>query len=141
MSGYFRQGRVYGGVPERKMEPSDVPVPQTDPVAKPSLANAGKYLSAEASLHLHGPVPDAVFEQRKAHCIGCPSRVLSDNLPDEIGYCRSCGCGVSERARLTVKLTMPAATCPKGNWGAAEGRHPRFIDRAKAWVAKRLIGA
>lgn len=114
---------------------------QSDPVATPSIANVGKYLSAEASLQLHGPVTDEVFEDRKRHCVECPSRVLSDKLPDEIGYCRSCGCGVSDRSRLTVKLTMPAASCPMGKWSPSEGRHRSPIERAKSWLAKRLLGA
>jgi len=112
-----------------------------EPVANPSIANVGKYLSAEASLQLNGPVTDEVFEMRKALCVACPSRVLSDKLPDEIGYCRSCGCGVSERARLTVKLTMPATSCPMNKWGPSEGRHKSPIERAKSWLAKRLLGA
>jgi hypothetical protein len=119
----------------------DTPPTNETPVAKPSVGNVAKYLSAEASLQLHGPVSDDVFAERKAQCVACPNRVLSDQLPDEIGYCRACGCGVSERSRLTVKLTMPAATCPAKRWQPAEGRHRSVIDRAKSWAARKLLGA
>ena len=102
-------------------------------------ANVKKYLNAEASLHLYGPVPQEVFEERKAQCIACPKRMVTDKIPDEIGFCASCGCGISQRARLTVKLTMPASTCPLGKWGEADGRHPGFIDRIKATIAKWVL--
>jgi hypothetical protein len=114
MSKYHRTGQISGSR-DLKMEPT--------------IENAAKYVAAETSLAISGPVSEKVFAERKAHCVACPSRVLSDNLPDEIGYCRSCGCGVSERARLTVKLTMPSVTCPLGKFGAAEGVRPGIISR------------
>jgi hypothetical protein len=138
MPEYHRVGKKYTQGDTLKDER---PPKAGEPVAEVTVSNVGRYLSAEASLMLTGPVPDEVFEARKAQCIGCPSRVLSDQLPDEIGYCRSCGCGVSERSRLTVKLTMPASTCPMNKWGASEGRHRSVVDRAKSWVARKIIGA
>lgn len=138
MNEYYGVGKNYSST-RSTGKTEEAPVP-SEPVRVASVGNVASYLSAEASLHLHGPVSDETFAARKALCVACPSRVLSDQLPDEIGFCRSCGCGVSERAKLTVKLTMPTATCPLGKWGAAEGRHPRVIDRLKSWAATRLLG-
>jgi hypothetical protein len=132
MGEYYRTNKVHGARDSKKMDA---------PKAKLTVENVGSYLSAEASLQLRGPVSDEVFELRKAQCVACPSRALSDNLPDEIGYCKSCGCGVSERARLTVKLTMPKTKCPLGKWGEAEGRRPSTIEQAKEWIAKKILGA
>lgn len=137
MPEYYRVGRKYSDADTLKDERDPKP---TEPVAEVTVSNVGKYLSAEASLMLTGPVPDEVFEARKALCVACPSRVLSDKLPDEIGYCRSCGCGVSERAKLTVKLTMPDTSCPQNKWGRSHGRHRSVIDRAKSWVARKVLG-
>lgn len=72
------------------------------------------YVAAEASLALEGPVAPDVVERRLALCAACPSRLPSPE--DEVGFCGACGCGERSRARLTVKATMPAATCPKNLW-------------------------
>jgi rRNA maturation endonuclease Nob1 len=84
--------------------------------AKPTVANIAAYVAAEASLVMSGPVAPEVFEARKAACMGCEHRATNTEPPDEIGFCKSCGCGTSARARLSVKLTMPAATCPQKKW-------------------------
>lgn len=139
MSGYFRPGVTHKANEAKPAVAAD-PVISGDPVRELSLRNVGSYLNAEASLHLHGPVSDAVFADRKAKCLSCPSRKVNDKIPDEIGFCSSCGCGVSERSRLTVKLTMPEASCPLKKWDKAPGRHKRLIDRVKAWLVKRIIG-
>jgi hypothetical protein len=81
-----------------------------------------QYAKAEASTIVEGKVSLPVYDARKAACVGCDARVLSNKLPDELGYCRACGCGVSERSRLTVKLWMPSATCPRDMWKPAAGR-------------------
>jgi hypothetical protein len=110
--------------------------PQEEPKREVNAENVAKYIAAETSLVVEGDVEDAVYEERKAHCVACPSRVLSDKLPDELGYCRACGCGVSERAKLTVKLRMPAATCPQQKWGKAPGKRRSVIKRAANWIGK-----
>jgi hypothetical protein len=139
---YFRRGKSYNTdqMPTSKVikpaETNNAPIPERDV----SVANVKKYLTAEASLQLYGPVTDEVFEERKAACIACPRRMVTDKIPDEIGFCSSCGCGVSQRARLTVKLTMPEQKCPLGKWGAAKGRHRKLTDRIKAWFAQTMIG-
>lgn len=81
-----------------------------------SVKSAISYAKAEASLLMKGPVSPEVFEGRKSTCMGCEHRATDAQPPDEIGYCKKCGCGVSVRARLTVKLTMPDATCPLSKW-------------------------
>ena len=85
---------------------------------KLTVSNVVSYAKAEASLAIHGPVAPEVFEARKAACMGCEFRATNTTPPDEIGFCTKCGCGASNRARLTVKATMPAATCPMGKWGS-----------------------
>lgn len=140
MSGYYPVGKTTN-VQEQSQPPEARIIQDAEPLREMNVANVGRYLNAEASLHLHGPVTDDVYEERKAHCLGCPKRHVSEKVPDEIGFCRGCGCGISERARLTVKLRMPATTCPDGKFGKAEGRHPRLLDRAKAWIVRSIIGA
>jgi hypothetical protein len=110
--------------------------PKEEPKREVTAGNVAKYVAAETSVIVEGEVEDAVYEERKAHCVGCPSRVLSDKLPDELGYCRSCGCGVSERAKLTVKLRMPAATCPQQKWGKAPGKRRNVVRRAANWIGR-----
>lgn len=120
--------------------PAVPPKRADEPKMKVTVSNAAKYVSAEMSLQLYGPVVDKVFEERKAHCMACPKRSTSTTIADEIGFCSGCGCGVNDRSRLTVKLTMPNATCPLNKWQPAEGRHDSVIDRAKAWVARKILG-
>lgn len=59
-------------------------------------------------------VSKKVFEARKEQCLKCPG--LAKSPQDPIGYCKLCGCGMNPRARLTVKLTVAGATCPKKLW-------------------------
>jgi len=122
------------------VKPAVPPKRAEEPKMKPTVANAARYVSAEMSLQLYGPVPQAVFEERKSQCLACPQRSTSTVMADEIGFCSRCGCGVNERSRLTVKLTMPNATCPLNKWQPAEGRHDGVVDRAKAWVARKILG-
>lgn len=81
-----------------------------------SLGNAASWAKAEASLAVKGPVSDEVFAARRAACSACPELATDTNPKDEIGFCKACGCGTGARAALTVKLTMPAATCPLKKW-------------------------
>ncbi len=139
---YFRRGKSYNTdqMPTAKVVKPAEPEAQQVPARDVTVANVKKYLTAEASLQLYGPVSDAVFEERKAACVACPKRMVTDKIADEIGFCASCGCGVSQRARLTVKLTMPEQKCPLGKWGPAKGRHRKLRDRIKAWFARTMIG-
>jgi len=90
---------------------------QGESAVKPvTLMDAASWLKAEASLVIHGPVSSEVFEARKSQCMACPERATDTDPPDEIGFCKACGCGTRARAALTVKLTMPAVSCPLKKW-------------------------
>ena len=65
-------------------------------------------------------VSKKVFEARKEQCLKCPG--LAKSPQDPIGYCKLCGCGMNPRARLTVKLTVAGATCPKKLWKPVRGK-------------------
>ncbi len=88
-----------------------------------------KYLKAELSLLTHGPVPLTIYEHRGLCCTGpkgfnspCAHWKQSiEDMEDDVGFCGSCGCGGRERAKLSTKLHMPKATCPKGIWGEEKG--------------------
>lgn len=90
-------------------------LPQTAPRVI-SLGNAVDWAAAEASLALEGPVPEPVHAARLDKCLKCPQLVNSDERPDAVGWCAACGCGTGARSALSVKLTMPAAKCPRGEW-------------------------
>lgn len=113
---------------------------QPDPKAQITVSNVKKYVTAEMSLQLYGPVTDSEFNKRADQCRGCDQRFDSKDIADEIGFCRGCGCGVSARSKLSIKLTMPEATCPKNKWQKAIGRHAKLSDRVKSWVLRRLLG-
>lgn len=81
-----------------------------------SVGNALAWAKAEASLRLHGPVSSEILEVRTAACRACPELATDTDPRDSIGFCKACGCGSGARAALSVKLTMPAATCPKSRW-------------------------
>lgn len=65
-------------------------------------------------------VSKKIFEARKEQCLKCPG--LAKSPQDPIGYCKLCGCGMNPRARLTVKLTVAGATCPKKLWKPVRGK-------------------
>ena len=103
-----------------------------------NLQNIKKYAAAESSLMMEGPVPPKVFLERKASCMSCVHR--KEDPADEIGFCKACGCGRTKRAALTVKLTMPKASCPKDRWGQAKGMNTNPIKRLRVALGKRLLG-
>ena len=111
-----------------------------EPKTQVTVSNVKRYVTAEMSLQLYGPVSDAEFNKRADQCRSCDQRFDSKDLADPIGFCRGCGCGVSPRSKLSIKLTMPEATCPKNKWTPAPGRHAKLKDRVKSWVLKRLLG-
>lgn len=112
---------------------------QPQPRAEITAANVQSYVTAELSLQLYGPVSAKVQAERVAACTGCELRMQSDSAPDTVGYCKGCGCGVNPRSRLSVKTTMPEASCPKGKWGTAPAQHPNLLRRARAWLLKKLM--
>lgn len=117
--GYFPLGK-WSSLNHGEPEPPREEDPQKTPARKQGLVKrAAAWAKAEASLQLEGPVLPQVFEARAASCKACPAR--EEHKDDPIGYCSECGCGHNPRARLTVKLTMPAATCPRETWKPSKG--------------------
>lgn len=112
---------------------------QPQPRAEITAANVQSYVTAELSLQLYGPVSTKVQAERVAACTGCELRMQSDSAPDPVGYCKGCGCGVNPRSRLSVKTTMPEASCPQGKWGTAPAQHRNMLKRARAWLLKKLM--
>jgi hypothetical protein len=78
------------------------------------------YLKFELNSAFTTEVSKKVFETRKEQCLKCPG--LAKSPTDPIGYCKLCGCGMNPRARLTVKLTVAGATCPKKLWKPVRGK-------------------
>ena len=100
-------------------EPVQVRVPEPPLIREPPKRNlvqkAASWAKAEASLVTEGPLDDERYQKRIDTCMGCP-RLEKATEPDKVGWCKSCGCGRSVRAELTVKARMPKATCPVNAW-------------------------
>jgi len=79
------------------------------------IERAASWLRAEASLALEGPLAAEAVDARLSQCRSCPH--LEPLPAPQVGWCQACGCPRSGRAELTVKATMPAASCPRGRWG------------------------
>lgn len=124
---------------KKAMESPKPENPITPPQREYTVANAKKYLTAELSLQLYGPVSDKVKEQRASICSSCKFNFKAPGMSEDIGFCKGCSCGVSDRSRLSIKVTMPDYECPKGKWGKAPGRHSRLKDRLKALLIKYLL--
>lgn len=131
--------RVQDAECNTQWSPKDQAVVRADPMPEPK-ASAVDYFRAERSLAVEGPVLLEVYEARKGQCMACPKRQASPR--DEVGFCGSCGCGQRDRARLTVKLTMPAVSCPLGKWGEAKGSNPVPSKAIKAavWGVRAVLG-
>lgn len=82
------------------------------------VEQAASWLRAEASLAIDGPLEAEAVEARLAECRSCAH--LDPRPAPQVGWCQACGCRQSGRAELTVKATMPAASCPRGRWSAAQ---------------------
>lgn len=83
------------------------------------MKRAAQYLKAEVSRIVHGPVAGDALTARLDACKACPKRkdsIAGATDPGGIGFCDACGCGGRKRAALSIKATMPAATCPQGKW-------------------------
>ena len=76
---------------------------------------AVSYVRAEASLLVSGPLDPAAVSLRLAQCLDCTARVPSE----QVGFCSACACPHWRRSELSVKATMPAATCPLDRWAKA----------------------
>lgn len=99
------------------------PPTATPPVSQPPrsvgerksfLSKAISYAKAEVSL-LTQFISEEDVRKRLDACQGC-SNLKPSREPGQLGWCGACGCGKNARAELTVKVRMPAATCPLGKW-------------------------
>lgn len=115
------------------------PLVTEDPKPEYTVGNVKKYINAELSLQIYGPVTEDVAAMRRKTCMECPSRFSSAQLSDSVGFCKACGCGVSAKSRLSSKIKMPDSECPAKKWGKAKGRHKTFKDRLKSWLIHRII--
>ena len=88
----------------------------------PIVKRAAQYLKAEVSRIVNGPVAGDALSARLDACKACPKRkdsIAGATDPGGVGFCDACGCGGRKRAALSIKATMPAATCPQGKWAQA----------------------
>ncbi len=108
-----------GSFPRRARNPDPAPVRELPepPKAVLSLENARRWVKAELSLKILGPVSGDVMEARAVACLTCVEGLSQrKDRPDAIGWCSKCGCGGGDKARLSRKVMMPAAECPLGRW-------------------------
>jgi len=75
--------------------------------------NTISYARAEASVFIYNITPEEIAA-RLTSCKSCEK--LTKDVSAPVGYCGACGCGKSPRAELSIKATMPAATCPLSRW-------------------------
>ena len=83
------------------------------PFHKRMFQKVQSYIEAESSLANEGEVDEGVYNHRIETCRACEHLKKSW---DEVGHCGTCGCGMGKRAALSVKATMPRATCPEEKW-------------------------
>ena len=105
------------------------------PVITPK--NIYKYFRAELSNIEQGPVSLPVYEERKKICGECPKRMFPEGYSDPLGFCTECGCGANPRAQLTVKLKLPATSCPLGKWDEAPGIYEGLWGRIRYIFTRR----
>ena len=105
-----------------------------------SAANVAKYVNAKVSLAVYGAVADDIYAARVAACRACPALRTQQAIADAVGFCADCGCGVKADAALSVKLTMPNATCPRATWLPTHPEAESVVGRAVDWFAKKVIG-
>ena len=99
--------------------------------------NIYSYLRAEYSNIEQGPVSLPVYEERKKVCGACPHRMFPDGYHDPLGFCTKCGCGANPRAQLTVKLKLPATSCPIGKWDESPGIYEGLWGRIRYIITRR----
>ena len=105
------------------------------PVLTPK--NIYKYFRAELSNIEQGPVSLPVYEERKRICGECPKRMFPPGYSDPLGFCTECGCGANPRAQLTIKLKLPATSCPLGKWDEAPGIYEGLWGRIRYIFTRR----
>ena len=102
-----------------------------------SPKNIYKYVRAEVSNIEQGPVALPVYEERKKICGECPKRMFPEGYSDPLGFCTECGCGANPRAQLTIKLKLPATSCPLGKWDEAPGIYEGLWGRIRYIITRR----
>ena len=105
------------------------------PVLSPK--NIYSYLRAEYSNIEQGPVSLPVYEERKRICGECPHRMFPEGYHDPLGFCTECGCGANPRAQLTIKLKLPATSCPLDKWGESTGIYEGMWGRIRYIITRR----
>ena len=99
--------------------------------------NIYKYFRAELSNIEQGPVSLPVYEERKKICGACPKRMFPEGYSDPLGFCTECGCGANPRAQLTIKLKLPATSCPLGKWDESPGIYEGLWGRIRYIFTRR----
>jgi len=105
-----------------------------------TYGNVKKYIKAELSKIEQGPVSLPIYEERKKICGECPHRKYVDGYKDPLGFCTKCGCGANPRAQLTVKLKLPATSCPLDKWGESTGIYEGFWGRIRYILSRNKKG-
>ena len=99
--------------------------------------NIYRYFRAELSNIEQGPVSLPVYEERKKICGECPERMFPEGYSDPLGFCTKCGCGANPRAQLTIKLKLPATSCPLGKWDESPGIYEGLWGRIRYIFTRR----
>jgi hypothetical protein len=102
--------------------------------------NIKSYVRAELSNIGQGPVSLPIYEERKKICGECPHRKFVEGYKDPLGFCTKCGCGANPRAQLTVKLKLPATSCPLEKWGESKGIYEGFWGRIRYILSRNKKG-
>ena len=102
--------------------------------------NILSYFKAEISNIEQGPVSLPIYEERKQICGECPHRKFVDGYKDPLGFCTKCGCGANPRAQLTVKLKLPATSCPINKWGESKGVYESLWGKFKYILSRNKKG-
>ena len=105
-----------------------------------TLKNIRNYVRAEISNIEQGPVSLPIFEERKRICGECPHKKQVKGYKDPLGFCTKCGCGANPRAQLTVKLKLPATSCPLGKWDESTGIYTGFWGRFRYILSRKTKG-
>ena len=107
---------------------------------KITYSNVKKYIKAELSKIEQGPVSLPIYEERKKICGECPHRKYVEGYKDPLGFCTKCGCGANPRAQLTIKLKLPATSCPLEKWGESKGIYEGFWGRLRYILSRNKKG-
>lgn len=87
----------------------------------PTEVKIKSYAKAEMSQIIQGKVSEEIFHERKEQCLSCERRINPHPEGESIGWCTSCGCGITPRAALSQKLYIPTISCPLNKFGPAKG--------------------